>query len=333
MIGQPFNDRVCLGSITEVVAELVKNDDPVIAELASQHKTTQSLARWIRSLPQRDDDGDANDGPKVDSCDPPQRLRVPADDPNCVERAAMYLAIAELIDPIPVRQLATLDTPVGLHTFPVENGAPVLLDPAVPRNCVQCGLACQAAGPVTLDARDAIGWTATLAEAGAVPLRNGNSTHRKLRRARNAVMRLVDDGTAPADSRDVDAIGWMFALAERTARRYGARAMAIVRTTARAIADLLDEALARQQRNLALEAGGMRLEAPAWLSPIASIAARVGLDLGAVALHEKLGALGIGEDLFGLVEQEANREGRTLGVLARPPKLPTFANLFGPRKT
>ncbi|HTR50274.1 MAG TPA: hypothetical protein VMJ10_06170 [Kofleriaceae bacterium] len=325
MIALPFNDYTCLGSITEVIRELVTNEDPVIVELAKQHPTTRSLVRWIRSLPQRDDDGAKNDGPKVDACEPPQRLRVPADDPNCVERAAMYLAIAELIDPQPVRQLATLDLPIGLHTFPVENGAPVILDPNVPRNCVACGLACEADGPVAVDARDAIEWTSTLAEAGAVP-RNGPS-RRKLRRARNAVLRLVNEGAAPAHAGDIGAIGWMFALAERAARKYGARAISIVRTTARAIADLLDQALERRERNLALEIGGFRLEPSPWMSQLAKIAANVGVDIGASVLRSELGSFGIGDDVFNLVEQEANKQGMTLGPLAHPPKLPTFASL------
>ena len=84
MIGVPFNDLACLGSITEVVAELVENRDTVIAEIAAKYSTTESLAAWIRTLPQRDDDGEKGDGPKVDECKPPQRLRIPAEDPNCV---------------------------------------------------------------------------------------------------------------------------------------------------------------------------------------------------------------------------------------------------------
>ena len=324
MIGLPFNDYTCLGSITEVMRELVANEDPVIVELAKKHPTTQSLVRWIRSLPQRDDEGAKNDGPKVEACEPPQRLRVPAEDPNCVERAAMYVAIAEIIDPKPVRQLATLDLPVGLHTFPVENGVPVVLDPTVPRNCVTCGLACEAQGPVTVDAHDAIEWTATLAEAGAVP-RNGPS-RKKLRRARNAVLRLVDAGTAPPEAGDVGAIAWMFALAERAARKYGARAIAIVRTTARAVADLLDQALARKERNLAVQMGPM-LAPLSFVSPLVSIASAVGLDIGASLLHSKLNALGVGDDVFNLAEYEANKQGRTLGVLTYPPKLPTFDSI------
>ncbi len=323
MIGLPFNDYRCLGSITEVIAELVGMNDPVIAEIAAKHPTTESLAMWLRSLPQRDDDGLKGDGPKVEACDPPQRLRIPAPDPNCVERAATYIAIAELIDPEPVRQLATLDTPVGLHTFPIEDGVPVILDPRVQRNCLGCGIALAGPGPVEIDAIDAIDWTARIAETTAAEVRNGPS---RVRRARNAVMRLVEDGHLP-DTGEVDTIGWMFAMAERAARRYGSRVLAMVRITARAIADLLDEVLARQQRNLALELGGLRLEAPAWVSQLASVAGRVGLDVGAAALRSKLGALGIGDDMFGLVEDELNREGLSMGVLAHPPKLTTFASM------
>ena len=131
MIGLPFNDLRCLGSITEVMAELVKNEDALLAEIAAKHPTVGSLAAWIRTLPQRDDDGESEDGPKVDFCEPPQRLRIPVPDPNCVERAALYLGVAELIDAEPVRQLATLDTPIGLHTFPalITSVALLLRDP------------------------------------------------------------------------------------------------------------------------------------------------------------------------------------------------------------
>ncbi len=71
MIGLPFNDLRCLGSITEVVAELVEHRDEVIAEIAGKHPTTESLAAWIRTLPQKDDEGDESDGPKIDECKPP----------------------------------------------------------------------------------------------------------------------------------------------------------------------------------------------------------------------------------------------------------------------
>ena len=315
MIGLPFNDLQCLGSITEVVAELVANEDPVLVELAETHGTTEKLAQWIRTLPQRDDDGKRGDGPKVDACEPPQRLRIPAPDPNCVERAALFVGVAELIDPEPVRQLATLETPIGLHTFPVENGAPVILDPRIPRNCAQIGLELAKPGPVTVDARDAIEWTAQLAEAGAALHRNGPT---RVRKARNAITRLVDDGVAPADAATTDSIAWLLAMAEQVAKRYGARALAIVRTTAQAIAGLADEAISRAQRNLALEIGGMRFEPPPWLSGLGRVAANVGMDVGAAALQAQLAKLGIGDDVIGLVEEELNKEGFSLGPVAKP---------------
>lgn len=40
----------------------------------------------------------------------PAPVRVLADDPNTFERAAMYIACAELLDPRPVRPLATVST-------------------------------------------------------------------------------------------------------------------------------------------------------------------------------------------------------------------------------
>ena len=324
MIGLPFNDHRCLASVTEVVAELVRNEDPIISELAAKHPTTESLASYIRSLPQRDDTGDKDDGPRIEACDPPQRLRIPAENPNCLERGALYLAVAELIDPHPVRQLATLDTPIGMHTFPIENGAPVILDPRVPRNCLDCGVQFLTQSPMVIDPREAIEWTAHLAEAGAANLRNGPS---RVRRARNAIVALVDEGAAPADADVVDSIGWMLSLAERVAHRYGPRALAIVRTTAQAIAELADEALSRIPRNISLEIGGTVLRPAPWVSALAKIAGRVGLNLGAVALETKLKSLGIGNDMVGLVEDELNREGYSLGPLAKPRKLPTFEHL------
>ncbi len=327
MIGLPFNDLRCLGSITDVIAELVATEDPIIAELAAKHPTTASLAHWIRTLTQRDDDGEKHDGPRVETCEPTQRLRIPAPDPNCVERAALYIAVAELIDPDAVRQLATIDTPLGLHTFPVENGAPVLLDPRVPRNCVNCGIACAMDAAVTIDTRDAIDWTTELARGEAVELRNGPS---RMRRARNALTNLVEHGIVPTTG-EVDTMGWLFALAERAAHRYGARALAIVRTTARAIADVLDQVLERARRNMPWLLAAAELLPPEWqsgLAKIAGVAGNVGLSIGAAALRSKLGALGIGDDIVGLVEQELNREGLSMGVLANPPKLTTFASML-----
>ena len=66
------------------IAGMVEIRDPALVEIAEQHEDPEALAAWIRTLPQRDDDGRPCDGPKVTACLPPQRLRIPADDPNCV---------------------------------------------------------------------------------------------------------------------------------------------------------------------------------------------------------------------------------------------------------
>jgi hypothetical protein len=330
VIGVPFdnNDLTCLGTITEVIADLVARRDPLLTELAAKHPTTEALAAWIRSLPQRDDEGIPGDGPKVNACEPPQRLRIPAPDPNCFERAALYLGVAELIDPWPVRQLATLDFDWGRHTFPIENGAPIVLDPRVTseemgRAMARNGLstppgasACPAPkAPVAIEVTEALEYTAQLAESGAQTVRNGPS---RARLARNAIRSLVETGTPPSDAQTIDAMGWFFAQAEKVARSYGARALAIVRTTAHAIADLLDDILARQQRNLPFEIGGTSFKIPDWVSGLGSLVGRIGLDVGAMALAPKLTALGITGPMLQLVEEELNHDGLTLGPLARP---------------
>ena len=99
-------------------------------------------------------------------------------------------------------------------------------------------------------------------------------------------------------------MGWMFALAEQAARRFGHRALSMVRTTAHAVAEILDEVLARAQRNFSIDIGGLKFTAPPWVSQLATVAGRVGLDVGGAALNAELGKLGIGGDLIGLVEQE-----------------------------
>jgi hypothetical protein len=324
MIGVPFdnNDLSCLGSITEVVAELVAQPDPGLVELATQYPTTEALAAWIRSLPQRNDEGAPGDGPKVDACLPPQRLRIPAPDPNCVERAALYVGVAELIDPTPIRQLATLDFDWGRHTFPIENGAPIVLDPRVTVDDLARAVAPRKRAPVAVDVHEAIDYTAELALTGAEAVRNGPS---RARLARNAIRSLVDTGKAPTDPDTIDAIGWFFATAESVAHGYGLRALTIVRTTARAISDLVDDILARRQRNLSFEIGGDSFAIPSWLSGLGSLVGKIGLDVGAVALAPKLAALGISGQMLDLVEQELNAEGLSLGPLAKPGRSFTSA--------
>lgn len=337
MIGVPFdnNDLTCLGSISEVVVDLVEAGDPLLVEIAQKYPTTAALAAWIRSLPQRDDFGTPGDGPKVEACQPVQRLRIPAPDPNCVERAALYLGVAELIDPYPVRQLATLDFDWGRHTFPIENGAPVILDPRISGEELVRGMAAGEAsgaavapveppkpGPVVIDVREAIDYTAQLAEEGTRELRNGP---RLTWLARNAIRSLIEDGLPPTDDKTIDTLGWFFAQAEAVARSYGARALTIVRTTAAAIADLIDDIVARHQRNLSFEIDGTHYSVPSWLSDAASTVGKVGLDLGAAYVRPYLIGAGITGEMLNLVEQELNAEGYSLGPLSKPGQSVTSA--------
>jgi len=159
VIGQPLNDHSRLGSITEVVTELVDHRDMVLVELATGYRTTEQLADWIRSLP-------AGEGT-------PERLRLPAETPSAVERAALYQAVAELIDPLPMRQLATLQTSIGAHTFVVETRVAILLDNRLPRRCLDRRVA---AIEDNLPVATAIGWAVQLAAAGAVSFRSGRGT-------------------------------------------------------------------------------------------------------------------------------------------------------------
>jgi len=331
VIGVPFdnNDLTCLSAVSESVASLVEATDPLLVEIAAKHPTTEALAAWIRSLPQRDDYGTPGDGPKVEACEPIQRLRIPAPDPNCLERAALYLGVAELIDPYPVRQLATLDFEWGRHTFPIENGAPVILDPRISVEELARGMAASEpsapeapsarngvrnAGPVVIDVRDAIDYTAQLAEEGTRELRNGP---RLTWLARNAIKSLIDDGIPPTDDQTIDTLGWFFAQAEQVARAYGARALTIVRTTAAAISDLIDDVLARHQRNLSFDIGGNHFSVPSWLSDAAGTVGKIGLDLGAAYVRPYLLLVGITNEMLGLIEQELNAEGYSLGPLSK----------------
>jgi len=140
VIAREHNDHACLGAATREVIARVEAGDPSLVDLAERHASADDLAATIRQWPQRDDEGLPCDGPKVVACRPPQRLRFDARDPNCFERAAIFVGAAELIDPESVYRLATVDTPNGLHTFPTRDGEPVILDPLQSRNALRAGL-------------------------------------------------------------------------------------------------------------------------------------------------------------------------------------------------
>jgi hypothetical protein len=70
VIGLPFgtNDTTCLSAASEQAADLVGRRDPLLVEYVQPFHSTQQAYEHIRSLPQRDDEGAPDDGPKLDAC-------------------------------------------------------------------------------------------------------------------------------------------------------------------------------------------------------------------------------------------------------------------------
>lgn len=134
MIAPPLNDQDCLGPTTDQIVAALEAKNPAIVDLAQRFTNTDDLAAWFRTLPQRDDNGDPAERPKVHACRPAQRLQFDNPEPNCYERSCRFVGTAELIEPDRVYRLATITTPNGLHTFPTRDGEPVILDPLGVRN-------------------------------------------------------------------------------------------------------------------------------------------------------------------------------------------------------
>jgi hypothetical protein len=313
VIGESLNDRACLDAITEVVVDLVEHRDPQIEALVATYPTTQALAAWLRSLPQRDDEGEPSDVPKVDACSPPQRLRIAPPDPNCVERAALYLAVAERIDPAAVRRLATVDTPGGPHTFPVENDQPVVLDPNVSRNALRGGLFRNSAGPWRLTPSDAVDWIADLAHEPAADLCGGYELVENAR----AAMHDVLDGRG-LDDDNMEDVALVLAVAEREARAFGPRGIELVLTTAEALAEL--DALALRNGKLrGWRVGRFRVRPHPSVVGVGRVAGRIGGGLAAAGIRGYLASQGLPPTLVDELERELNREGLTLGIRGRAP--------------
>lgn len=133
----PLNDKECLAQLHELVEQYQRLK--WVRRLARRFKSVKGLICWIRSLEQRDDLGDPDDGPRL-PCNVSQRARFALSDPNCFERVLLFLALALLIDPSLDLTSASMIINEGWHTFPVEirDGVPriVVLDPIndPPRN-------------------------------------------------------------------------------------------------------------------------------------------------------------------------------------------------------
>ena len=324
MIGAPHNDRACLGPLTDRIVELVAEDEPSIVEAAERFSDLDELAAWMRTLPQRDDQGRPDDGPKIDACRPPQRFRIDALDPNCVERAGKFIAVGEKIDPSRLYRLATTDTPGGLHTFPTVDGSPVVVDPKQSRNALRAGMfrECRNAGPVALTPTQAVDWVAELASEPATRFRHGPERVRCGHRAMRGVLVL-----RPICIADIKAVAFVLALAEREARMYGPQGLSIVHSTAHAI-DRLDRIAAdrwlagngaRNAGPFSLNIGGMTLS-PDWnaIGALARVGGKIVGNVGLEALKLKLATMGITPPVLNSLEQELNQEGLTLGPLAKP---------------
>ena len=120
MIAAPINDVECLGQLTGMARELSRT---TLARLVAQRLgSREAVIRWIQARPQTDDDG--REAVRVITCDVPQRVRLFADDPNCVERATDAMILFEALElagaaPKATRALATVDKPLR-HTGLVE---------------------------------------------------------------------------------------------------------------------------------------------------------------------------------------------------------------------
>ena len=132
----PLNDKKCLRLAHKRARQLAVI--PAFVAYVKQFKTLREFKAHIRSLEQRDDLGDLDDGPRI-PCEISQRLRFSPLDPNCFERTVMFLAAGEVLEPGTLRTSASLILDRGWHTFPVEliDNRPyvVVLDPiSPPRN-------------------------------------------------------------------------------------------------------------------------------------------------------------------------------------------------------
>ena len=120
MILDPVNDVECLGQLTTIARELASTT--LIRTVAQHLGTRENVIRWLQSKPQTDDDG--KELVRFIACDVPQRVRLLADDPNCVERATDAMMLLEALERMGGthalgRALGTVDHPVR-HTGLLE---------------------------------------------------------------------------------------------------------------------------------------------------------------------------------------------------------------------
>lgn len=279
MIGEPLNDTACLTKYTDVAKRATERSEvQALADsfLARNHHDTDSaleaMRQWLRNKPQTNDTGHGPE-PRVDCGTVQQRVDYLGASPNCSERTILYSALGELIDPDGLRQMATIKTPFGLHTFPLEDGNPIVLDPTLPRNALLFGLhtmrntrnGCTTAANTlapdeTMTPHEMVEFTLDIADEPASHYRNGRarvtSTERSLRRLWNGQPIAQN----PHDFRNaLSDIAWTFALAEQAARVSGGHGLDAVRLSSMAVQSLLTNRAYAQARNFSFSIGGRKI--------------------------------------------------------------------------
>ncbi len=262
MIAAPVNDVSCLSRFTDVAkqaterAEVQQLANRFLARNASTDAALHDMRRWLRNKPQLNDTGHGPE-PRVDCGTVQQRVDYLGDRPNCSERTILYCALGEHIDPDSIRQMATIRTPAGLHTFPLENGEPVVLDPRMPRNALLLGVHAMRNGSASeMRPHELVSFALDLAEEPARQYRNGRT---RLDSAETALQRAFrGEPVAPCPSRfrnSLSDIAWTFALAEQAARVSGGYGLDAVRLSAMAVQSMM----AAQARNLSFRIGGLKV--------------------------------------------------------------------------
>jgi hypothetical protein len=120
VILEPVNDLACLSQLTTIAREL--SATTLIHSVAKHLGSRDGVIRWIQAKPQTDDDG--KELIQFITCDVPQRVRLLAEDPNCVERATDAMMLLEALEQLKLeaptpRALATVERPLR-HTGLVE---------------------------------------------------------------------------------------------------------------------------------------------------------------------------------------------------------------------
>jgi hypothetical protein len=178
-----------------------------------------------------------------------------------------------------------------------------------------------ACGPVVLTPRQAIDWIAELAMTREDRLVGGTRRIQNGHRAMCGVLAL-----RPICIADIRDVALVLALAEREARTQGLGALKIVHSTARAIDAVdrlaVDRATSPVRNNplaeLALGAFVNNPDLQKLVGGLASVAGRIAGGIGLEAAKVKLESIGVSHPVISAFERELNREGLSLGPLAKP---------------